>query len=56
MSLLIHVLIAAVVAIVAYVVLTTLLSFPSSGLIFGLLCVLIFLVIAFGSGRIGAGL
>ena len=53
MSLLIQVLVAAIVAFIVYIVATHLL--PGFTLIIGLVCLVIFLLIAFGgySGRFG---
>jgi hypothetical protein len=59
MGLLIAVLIAAVVALVFYFVATALVVFSHSALIFGLIALLIFVVLAFGGplrGRFGARL
>lgn len=50
MSLLFSVLIGAVVAIVFYVVATSLVTFAHSALVFGLVALIIFVVIAFGRG------
>lgn len=46
----INVLIGAIVAIIFYVVATALVHFQHSPLIFGLIAVLIFVVLAFGNG------
>lgn len=51
MGLIINVCIAAVVALIVYFVATALVVFSHSTLIFGLVALVIFLVIAFGSGQ-----
>lgn len=50
MGLLIRVLIAAAVALVFFFVATALVTFAHSALIFGLVALVLFLVIAFGGG------
>jgi hypothetical protein len=52
MGLLIQVLVAAVVALIVYFVAVSLIG---HALIVGLVCLVIFLLIAFGSGRVYAG-
>lgn len=46
----INVLLGLLVAVVVYIVATALIVFPHSTLVFGLVAVLIFVAIAFGSG------
>lgn len=52
MPLLINVLIAAVVALIFYFIATALVVFAHSTLIFGLVALVIFLVLAFGGGGV----
>jgi hypothetical protein len=51
MGLLINVLIGAVVALIFYFVATALVTFSHSVLIFGLIALVLFVVIAFGTSR-----
>jgi hypothetical protein len=50
---LINVLIAAVIAVIVFVVLQALVTFHHSHLIWGLVAVALFLVLAFGGGKAG---
>lgn len=53
MGLLINVLIAAVVALIVYFIATAFIHFAGAALIIGLICLVIFLVLAFGGGGVG---